>query len=136
MDQAFTNSDVLAIVRGVITGIAAFLPWVTGGVQAGPVEVEAATTGIEGLGIITLLLGVFAILTPIVLDGNGRVAGGISVIGLIIVLVALWKFIDLGGAVSPGFGLYLTMLGGIGILLSGLWSHRFTVDHSTRGITR
>lgn len=136
MDTDFTDTEKLGLAGAVLTGIAAFLPWVTAGVQAGPVDVDTSASGIEGLGILTLLLAVLAVATVMVLNEKRRDSIVLAASGIVVMLVGLWKILSLGGAASPGIGLYLTVLGGAGILVAGLWDYRATSTRSTPEATR
>lgn len=120
----FSPPEMLGLVSAVVAGIAAFLPWVTAGVEAGPVEVSASNTGIEGLGVLTLVLAIIAVGTILAMswEDQGTVATGI--IGVVVALVAIWKIVDINGAASPGMGLYLTVLGGIGLVVAGVWGYQ------------
>lgn len=136
MNTDFTGAETLAVASAVVTGIAAFLPWVTASVQAGPVDVSTSATGIEGLGILTLLLAVVALGTVVLLDGDGWETVATAVVGLVVFLFGVWKILDLGGAASPGVGLYLTVIGGIGLAIAGLWGHRARSTRATPEGTR
>lgn len=135
MNADLSGAEILALASAVLAVLAAFLPWVTAGVQAGPVDVTASTTGIEGLGVLTVLLAVIAIGGVLVGHGARWAAVVITAAGLAVFLVGGWKILDLGGAASPGIGLYFTLLGGLGIAIGGLWSHRSRSRRSTPGAT-
>ncbi|MFB6187709.1 MAG: hypothetical protein ABEI86_12695 [Halobacteriaceae archaeon] len=124
LQSDYTGSELLGLVSAVVTVIAAFLPWITAGVEAGPVNIQTSNTGIEGLGIITLVLAVIAIGSILVLrwENRGAIITGIS--GLVVAIISLWKFVDISGVVSPGIGLYLTLISGIGILVAGGWGYQ------------
>lgn len=112
---------VIAMVGAVGAAIAAFLPWVTARVSAGPVEVGTAATGVQGLGTLTFVLALAGLAVVLLLDWEDTGAIGTAVLGLAIILIAGWKVVDLGGPASPGIGLYLTLLGGVGVVAGGLW---------------
>lgn len=114
--------EMLASAGAVATVVAAFLPWIAAGVDAGPVAVNDAVTGIETVGVGSLVLGVAVLALLLVMTTDGRpVATAVG--GLLIGLVALWKFVDLGGAADPGLGLYLTAVVGLAALLGGAWAY-------------
>lgn len=118
-----SQSELVALVSAVVTVIAGFLPWIRG-VQAGPIEVGATQTGIEGMGLLTLILAVVVI--GAILTFGKRAKGWIATVigGLGIAIVSIWKLVDLGDPVAPGIGLYLTILGGFGILVGGVLTYR------------
>lgn len=124
LNTDFSGAEMLGLVSAVVVGIAAFLPWITAGVEAGPVDVSASSTGIEGLGLLTLLLAIIAVGVILVLrwEDFGTVVTGI--VGVVVTVVALWKIVDIDGAVAPGIGLYLTVLGGIGLVVAGAWGYQ------------
>lgn len=130
LNRGFSTAELLGLGSAIVAGIAAFLPWVTTGVEAGPVEVSASSTGIEGLGLLTLVLAIVAIGVILAMswEDQGTVATGI--VGVIVVIVGLWKIVDIEGAASPGIGLYLTVLGGLGLAGSGVWGYQ---SKSTEG---
>jgi hypothetical protein len=113
--QRVTGVAMLVVV------LAAFLPWVSiFGISA---------TGIEGDGVITLVLGltgavILAITTGLV--GAPRIPGRASQIALLVlaVLVALIALLDMNGAAA--IGLYLTLLGGIAWVVGAVWQLSLT----------
>lgn len=127
----FSTAEVLGLISAIVAGIAAFLPWMTAGVEAGPIDVSASSTGIEGLGLVTLVLAVVAVAIVLVMsfEAQGSIATGI--VGGLIGIVALWKIVDVSGAASPGIGLYLTVLGGLGLLVAGIWGYQALSPDST-----
>lgn len=120
----FSPAEILGLISAVVTGIAAFLPWVTAGMQVGPVDVSTSSTGIEGLGLLTLVLAIVAVAIVITIRFEAQAAIATGIVGAIIGIVALWKIVDLNDAVAPGIGLYLTLLGGLGLLVAGIWGHQ------------
>lgn len=121
------NTDPEGAELGVLGGavlavVAAFLTWVQ--VDVGPAA--AGSTGVEGLGLLTLLLavgvGVLVVAVDVEWGGIALVAGGVA-----IALVALVEFVDLDGAAGPGIGLYLTILAGLVVAGSG-WLARSADD--------
>ncbi len=136
VDADFSGAELLALGGAGVTAIAAFLPWVTAGVEAGPVDVSASATGIEGLGVITLILAVVVVAAVVALDWDSRGTFVVAVAGLVVVIVGLGEILDLEGAASPGIGLYLTVLGGIAALAAGAWGHRTESTDATAGTAR
>lgn len=131
LNTDFSTAEVIGIVSAIVAGIAAFLPWVTAGMEAGPVSVSASGTGIEGLGLLTLVLAVAAVAIILLgsFDGQGSIAT--AIVGVIIGIVALWKIVDISGAASPGVGLYLTVLGGLGLVAAGIWGYQSDFRETT-----
>lgn len=120
----FSTPEMLGLVSAIVAGIAAFLPWVTAGVEAGPVDVSASNTGIEGLGVLTLILAIIAVGTILATSWEDLGTAATGIIGGVVAVVAIWKIVDINGAASPGLGLYLTVLGGIGLLVAGIWGYQ------------
>lgn len=131
LNTDFSKAEGLGLVSALVIGIAAFLPWITAGVEAGPIDVSASSTGIEGLGLLTLILAVVAVAIVLVMsfESQGSVATGI--VGVLIGIVALWKIVDISGAASPGIGLYLTVLGGLGLVVAGIWGYQSQSQNRT-----
>ncbi|MFB6360507.1 MAG: hypothetical protein ABEH59_04210 [Halobacteriales archaeon] len=125
LNADFSAPEWLALVGAIVAGIAAFLPWVTAGIQAGPLELSASSTGIEGLGVLTLVLAVAGIGLALTMSVEERGAVLTGIVGVVIGAVAVWKITDISGAASPGVGLYLTVIGGLGLLVAGVWGHQF-----------
>lgn len=132
LNTDFPTAEVLGLISAIVAGFATFLPWVTTGVEAGPVDVSASNRGIEWLGLLTLILAVVAVAIVLVMsfEAQGSVLTGI--VGIIIGAVALWKLVDISGATSPGAGLYLTVLGGVGLAVAGIWGYQSRTQNSTR----
>lgn len=131
LNTDLSTAEVIGLVSAIVAGIAAFLPWVTAGVEAGPVAVSASSTGIEGLGLLTLVLAVVAVAIVLLMGFDGQGSMATAVVGVIVGIVALWKIVDISGAASPGVGLYLTVLGGVGLLVAGIWGYQSRSQEST-----
>ena len=112
-----TRGEKVALGAAALTALAAFLPWVS----VGPRTVA----GIEGEGLLTLLLAAVVGGISLVRDWErvDRIAVG-SLGILTIVIAALWY-----GSLSTeprimvlaaGIGLHLTMVGGSGMLVAVL----------------
>lgn len=133
MSTEFCEPALLGLVSAVVTVIAAVLPWMTAEPAAGPVDVEASTMGVESLGLLTVLLAVVVIGIVLLLGFESRETLSVSLIGALVLVVSLWKLSDISGAVSSGLGLYLTVLGGIGLLIACLWGYQDTSAESSAG---
>lgn len=124
LNTDFSGAEMVALAGAVITGIAAFLPWAVAGVQAGPVDVSTSTSGLDSLGLLTGALAVIVLVVLLVMDWETQGTVATVVGGLGILLVGLWKLIDISGPVEPGIGLYLTVLGGIVIAGGGFLGYQ------------
>lgn len=87
-------------------------------------DVSASSTGIEGIGLLTLVLAIVAVAIVLVLSFEAKESVATGIVGAVIGIVALWKIVDVGGAASPGVGLYLTVLGGLGLVVVGIWGYQ------------
>lgn len=118
----YTTGQKVLFAGGGLTVLGAFLPWIT--------YLGFSFSGIEGAGAITLILALLA--GGVGLFRWGRIArGSVVVLGVLVTLLAMAHIADptialesssqqsnafAQNAVSPGIGLFLTGLGGIGIL--------------------
>ena len=112
---------------GLLTVIAAFLPWVTG-----IVEVNGLGDSDYGVkdGMITLVLGlvaaIFGVVSALIAKRSPLhlVAGIIALIaGLLIVLTSTIDIADISDyspLLEVGFGLWLTLIAGIGLVIAGI----------------
>lgn len=110
MPQRVSGVSILVVALG------AFLPWVS--------IFGISKIGIEGDGVITLVLAVVAAIILVAttgLIGSERTPGRASSITLLVlaVLVALIGLIDMNGAAA--IGLYLTLFGGIAWVVGAVW---------------
>lgn len=124
LNTDLSSAELLGVASAIVAGIAAFLPWVTAGVEAGPVDVSATSTGIEGLGLVTLVLAVVAVAIVFVMRFEAQEPAVTGSLGVIVGVVGIWKIVDINGAASPGVGLYITVIGGLGLLLAGIWGYQ------------
>lgn len=122
----FSRPALAGLVSAALVVVAAFLPWMSPEAAGGPVDVDASTTGIETLGLLTLLLAIVAVGIVFRRGFEDKAALSVGGVGALVAMVGLWKISDLGGAVSPELGLYLTVLGGVGLLATGLWGYQST----------
>lgn len=130
-----TRTELVLLVSCLVVGFGAALPWVSARVAAGPADVGASATGIERLGVVTLTLAVVGIAVLLSADVDDLTPVVTAAVGAVILLIGLWRLIDLGGPVSPGIGLYLTVSGGLGITGVGTWTHRIEDGRSTAEAT-
>ncbi|HWJ10679.1 MAG TPA: hypothetical protein VNS46_14975 [Nocardioides sp.] len=109
----------------LVVALAAFLPWVSlFGISA---------IGLEGDGVITLVLAIAGAVTLAVtsgLVGSARTAGRVSNIALLVLaaITALIGLIDMNGAAA--IGLYLTLFGGIAWVVGAVWQLILTQQSS------
>jgi hypothetical protein len=126
-------SNAVKIIGGVIAAfgllaiISAFLPWMTGFVEVS--GLGDSDYGVKD-GLVTLILGaiggIFGVISALISKRSALhlVAGIIAVItGLLIVLTSfidIADISDLSPLVEVGYGLYLTLIAGIGLVLGGI----------------
>lgn len=106
-------------ITGMYTGAAivvlgAFLPWYT--------FLGISVLGIEGDGLITLVLGFIAAGLVWYLTSLKRLAGASMALGSIITLVGLYHLTNISGV-----GVYLTVLGGSMLVGAGYSTYWFRV---------
>jgi hypothetical protein len=65
-----------------------------------------------------------------ILRHRRKVLGTVLATVIIVVSISLWKLFSLGDPVAPGIGLYLTILGGIGMLIGGGLSYQGHIEQS------
>ena len=115
--KRLTVPQRLSAGSALVTILAAFLPWVSiFGISA---------IGVEGDGVITLILGIAGlgglVLTAGVLGVNLKVPARVADIGLLVVasLVLLIALVDMNGAAA--IGLYLTLFAGMAWVAGAVW---------------
>lgn len=123
------HAEILGVISALLILIGAFLPWATASTIFGSVSVS----GIDRDGMITFILSVMAI--GVIYYGRQRLKRknsgvGLLIVGFIIVIIALVdgvgvaeisKDIDIA-YIQIGIGLYLTGIGGFGLIISGIWN--------------
>ena len=129
--REFSGPKVIGLVGAAVAVVAAFLPWVTAAVDAGPVGSAVIATGIEGIGVFTLLLAGIAGLVILMpgIGNNGPVATGLT--GVAVVLVGVRVITALPAPASPGTGLYLTVVGGLALAIGGSLEYASQSEPST-----
>jgi hypothetical protein len=129
--REFPGPKVIGLVGAAVAVVAAFLPWVTAAVDAGPVGSAVIATGIEGIGVFTLLLAGIAGLVILMpgIGNNGPVATGLT--GVAVVLVGVRVITALPAPASPGTGLYLTVVGGLALAIGGSLEYASQSEPST-----
>jgi hypothetical protein len=121
--QRVSGVSILVVVLG------AFLPWVS--------LFGISKLGIEGDGIITLLLaiaGAIVLAATTGLIGSERTAGRKSSIALLVlaILTALIALVDMNGAAA--MGLYLTLFGGIAWVVGAIWQLTLPTQPTTSAV--
>ncbi len=133
----------VALAGAALVVIGAFLPWVTANAAFfGRIE----TRGVEGDGVVTLVLAgvvAFIALARFRVDDRAR---SVAIVGiacsLLVLAVAVWDFVDTQrrvrelndsfegfGRASVGIGLYLTIAGGVAILIATATAERQAHRH-------
>lgn len=102
----FSTQEKLVFVGAGFTTFGAFLPWVT--------VFGTSVAGVQGDGIITLALGITTAGFIWWRSWNRRVQLGTLAIGSLITLIALSAT-----SRAAGFGLYLTLVGGLVLAYAG-----------------
>lgn len=131
---------IVVAASTVVLVIAAFLAWAT----ASAFGETGALNGIDLFsdgspifnGVVTVLLGVIATILVLAAPDNEATTIIGAVLGLLVVLIGLAFLVVpqtaygdlLGGAIDLGFadsgiGVYLTILGGVGVLAGGVYSY-------------
>lgn len=134
------RSKWLLVVGTGVVALGALLPWVT--VDAGIVSVTKA--GTEGDGVFTLLLALVVGGLALAKWKSGlsrRVVIVALVLGAIVLAIATYDTIDVASTVeeneffevraSVGIGLWLTLLGGIAMIIGAIWELRSPTPGTT-----
>lgn len=108
-DVSLERKILIGSIVSAIVG--SFLPWVT--------VFGVTVYGVEGDGILTLILAIIAAAVGYYWNFNKRAAIAGAIAGLLIVLIALFSVTG-----AAAIGVYLTLLGGIGMLLTGTSMYR------------
>lgn len=119
----YTTGQQLAIGGSGAAAIGAFLPWV----KVSILGQTASQNGIDGDGTITLALALVAAGVIVVRNWEKVDKAAVLVAGLVTAGIGVMYIMDpasgtsasgtmMESAFSPGIGLYLTALGGIGML--------------------
>jgi hypothetical protein len=117
IDVDLTAPELLGVVSAAVIALAAFLPWMRDifhGLTANPSMVS-----IEGLGQLTLLLGLVAVAAVLLFEWDDRGAYVLLATGLLAEVVAVWQFTTIDSPAVPVEGLYLTLFAGLGLLVAG-----------------
>lgn len=120
MDVEFerTTGSVLALVGALVAAGGTLLAWRGADTPVGnigPAEVPGYETT---LGLLVLLVALAAVVALVAMawDRASLVAGGA---GVVVVLLVLLTFLDLGGAADAKLGLYVSAVGGILLAVGG-----------------
>ncbi len=106
-----TKKEMVVLIGAILIIIGSTLPWGT----AFGLEVS----GLEGDGVYTLILGIVSIILLALVSWESGNKIGQPILGIIVIVIAGNVFLDVRDIpfVSVGLGLYLTILGGIILLL-------------------
>ncbi len=106
-----TNRDKVVLIGAILIIIGSMLPWGT----AFGYEVS----GLEGDGVYTLILGIVSIILLALVSWESGNKIGQPILGIIVIVIAGNVFLDVRDIsfFSVGIGLYLTIMGGIILLL-------------------
>ncbi len=113
--------NIAAVIVGLLTVIFAFLPWASA--SLGPVSISEA--GTSGDGIITLIMGIFAMGGAALAMVRRRFGWGVVIVmGAIVALVGIIDLAEVGGTegVSVGAGLVLTFICGLALIAISVWA--------------
>lgn len=102
----FSTGEKLVFVGAALTTLGAFLPWVT--------VFGTSVAGVQGDGVLTLILGLIAAGLLWWRSWNRRIQLGTLTVGSLIVLITLSAM-----SRAAGFGLYLTLAGGLVLMYTG-----------------
>lgn len=103
----------------VLIVIGSFLPWASMGVFS--------VSGIEGDGIVTLLLAVVAVVVYFALKKKPTVVSVVvAIIGVLSLIITIISYYNLGELelASPGGGLIMATIGSIALIVSGILNPR------------
>jgi len=115
-----SRSTLIVLVGALLALIGSFLPWATVSVEGFGSE---SASGMDGDGVITLIVALAAAAIAVFMKGRGRMIGIIVAAGIII-LVSIIDIADVNRAAgeigdipgvdtSVGFGLWLVLVGGV-----------------------
>lgn len=116
----FVRGEKIGLVGALMVFIGAFLPWASwGGFSA---------SGTEGDGIITLVFGIIVGALIYFRSWDSKNKAISSVIGLLVLAIGVYDASNIasvadapfGIGVEVGTGLYITVLGGLIVLLAGI----------------
>ncbi|MHB9287735.1 hypothetical protein ACKVMT_11945 [Halobacteriales archaeon Cl-PHB] len=118
-----TTGEKVALGGGVAAVVGAVLPWAS--------FMGQSVSGLDGDGVITLILGIAAAGVIVVREWGQMDQAGVGVLGLLTLAIGGMAYSDIGSlasmggsgsgfsiSISPGIGLYLTLLAGI-LMLAG-----------------
>ena len=132
-----TTGALLTIASSVLVLLAAFLGWMAASVGGATVSVTGLDLFTDGSpifnGLVTIVLGIVASALALAVTDSDAASAVTAFLGVLIALVALAFVIApetaLGGGfgasvgaslASAGLGVYLTLLGGLGVVAGGL----------------
>lgn len=125
--------ELLALSGAGLCVLAAFLPWIRAVAPTAPVSTDGFLLGIDGLGAVTLLLGLVAVGGILLVDWWERGTVLAATVGTGVVLVAAGRLSGVGGAAVADLGLYLTLFAGFVVLTAAVWGHAESRDAHSLG---
>lgn len=128
--DGYSQNELIAVGGATLSAISAFLPWITvslGGMSTSQNGMDVAAT-LDGT--IVLILAAIVVGIVVVRDWEQSDAGAVGAIGLVTTIIGGMYVMDPASAanasgelasslISPGFGLYVTVIGGLGMLIGG-----------------
>ncbi len=126
----FNRSEQIALGSATVAALGAFLPWVTVSILGR----SATVSGIDGDGVFTLVMTVAAGILVLVRSWDRINKIAITGLGVLTAGFAVMYIVDPAfgfegsgpmaeaaqEALSPGMGLYVTLLGGVGLVVAGV----------------
>ena len=117
------QSEQVSLVGAALTVVGAPLPWVS----VSFVGASVSATGLDGDGVITLVLAAIAGVVLLARDWDEMDRIGVLALGGLVAVIGVFDLLGLPGAASPGIGLYVTIVGGI-VLATGGWMGYSNLD--------
>jgi len=118
---------MIGVISAILIFVGAFLPWIK---ITAPFIGSMTASGIEGDGLITLILSLLAFLMIYIgLTKSEKIAAIVLLVfGMICIVIGVYDATNIFQAIytleyalsSVGSGVYLTIIGGVGLIISGI----------------